>query len=106
MSEIDDSYMIKGAIWDATNKFNDLRKARHEMGQEKYGKFTFLGNDVIRMMLEELADLGNYVEYQAAKLLLLQEVLERDPRLAEQTKDGHISIGVEAFKGTKDGWGK
>ena len=72
---------LKNALWDVVNEFNDLRKKRHEIGQEKYGELTFLGNDVVRMMLEELADVANYVEYQAAKLLLLQRALESDPRI-------------------------
>ena len=93
---------LKNALWDVVNEFNDLRKKRHEIGQEKYGELTFLGNDVVRMMLEELADVANYVEYQAAKLLLLQRALESDPRiLAIQGV-----IGTESFKGTKEGWGK
>jgi hypothetical protein len=97
---------IKDALWNAVNTFTDLRKKRHEIGQEKYGQFTFLSNDVIRMMLEELADVANYVEYQAAKLILLQGLLEQDPRLQELTKEGEITIGMQAFKGTKEGWDK
>lgn len=102
----EDAVALRGALWDAANAFNDLRKARHEHGQQEYGEFTFLGNDVIRMMLEELADVCNYAEYMAAKLLLLQKMLEEDPRLLQHQEDGQIKIGVQSFLGTKDGWKK
>jgi len=87
-------------------QFVELRMERHEKGAIKYGEFTFLANDVIRMMLEELADLANYAEYQAAKLLILQAVLEKDQRLLDMAHDGGITIGVQAFKGTGEGWRK
>jgi hypothetical protein len=86
------------------DEFNELRLNRHHKGQQEYGTFTFLGNDVIRMMLEELADVANYVEYQAAKLLMLQIALEQDGRVKAWAQDGDIKIGIEAFRGTKEGW--
>jgi uncharacterized protein YqgQ len=95
---------VEKAILEALQEFQALRIERHAKGEEKYGHLTYLGNDVIRMMLEELADLVNYAEYQAAKILMLQRLLEEDPRLEAATKDNQITIGVEAFKGTKEGW--
>lgn len=87
--------------------FNQLCEERHLEGQKKYGEFTFLENDVIRMTMEELADTSNYCRMQFMKLHLLQKVI------AEQTEgffaDGkqEMTIGVTAFKGTKDvGWKK
>lgn len=96
--------ILEAAIRKASETFTRLRAIRHETGEEKYGRFTFVQNDVVRMMLEELADLCNYAEYQAAKLLCLQVALEEDPELNALTRDGSISIGVQAFKGTKEGW--
>lgn len=87
--------------------FEDLCHERHVEGQEKYGKFTFLGNDVVRMMLEELADTANYCRYQAIKLLLIQEGLEKMLSETGLVEDGdeEITIGIQSFKGTKDvGW--
>lgn len=89
--------------------FQSLCVERHNEGQYKYGKFTFLENDVIRMMLEELADTVNYCNYQAVKLMLLQEALEAQVEGSGLLKEGQqeITIGVQAFKGTKDvGWNK
>ena len=100
MSELDE------VIATQAKAFNDLRVERHKKGEEKYGHLTFLGNDVIRMMLEELADLANYIEYEAAKLLFLQQALESDPRLGTLATGGQITIGLESFKGTGEGWKK
>jgi hypothetical protein len=103
-SDSESTENLKAAIRKALNEFNALRLQRHRKGAEEYGEFTFLGNDVIRMMLEELADTTNYIEYQATKLLLLQKALEQDSRLTQLTTDGEIKIGIEAFRGTKEGW--
>lgn len=87
--------------------FENLCVERHVEGQEKYGKYTFLGNDVTRMMLEELADTANYCRYQAVKLMLLQEALESQIAGSGLIADGEeeITLGVKAFRGTKDvGW--
>lgn len=80
--------------------FEKLRIERHEKGQQEYGEFTFLENDIIRMMLEELADVVNYATMHAVKLLMLND------QMAEELGDKQkVQIGFEAFKGTKDvGW--
>lgn len=90
-------------------EFERLCVERHEKGQLEYGKFTFLENDVVRMMVEELADTVNYCRYQAVKLMLLQTALEEQlvdsPLLKEG--DDSITIGVKAFKGVGEvGWKK
>jgi hypothetical protein len=89
-------------------KFWELRTARHEAGAQEYGALTFLGNDVLRMMLEELADTANYCEMQAVKLMMLQEQLEQlmtDKGIITEDKDEEPALGFKAFKGTKDvGW--
>lgn len=90
------------------NIFADLCEERHRAGQEEYGKFTFLGNDVIRMMIEELADTVNYCRYQAVKLLFLQTALEEHLADSGLTEEGQeeIVIGLQSFKGTREGWSK
>ena len=77
-----------------SKEFNELRRARHEMGEEKYGERTFAGNDVVRMMAEELSDVANYCTYAFAKLMKLQELLEAQ----------HPEAADDSFKGTKQGW--
>ncbi len=89
--------------------FDTLCTERHIDGQGKYGKLTFLGNDVVRMMLEELADTANYCRYQAIKLMLLQEALELKLAGSDLVKDGEeeITVGLQSFKGVKDiGWNR
>jgi hypothetical protein len=89
-------------------QFIQLRDDRNAAGAEEYGAITFLGNDVIRMMLEELADTANYCEMQAIKLLILQERLEAEMTEHGMIEDGDakVDIGFQSFKGTKDGWKK
>lgn len=104
-----DAHDFLEAVKEFSSTFDELCQARHNEGEEKYGSLTWLGNDVVRMMLEELADTVNYCRYQAIKLLLLQSHLEVE--LADTFGDGdsidEITIGVRAFKGTKDvGWRK
>lgn len=92
-------------------EFDELCVERHRLGAEEYGTFTFLGNDVVRMMLEELADTSNYCRMQGIKLLLLQEVLEQQLDFdgignVNDEENQNLQIGFESFKGTKDGWNK
>lgn len=87
--------------------FEQLCVERHEMGQKEYGAFTFLENDVVRMMIEELADTVNYCRYQAVKLMLLQEALEKKLAGDDLVGEGEeqITLGVQAFKGVGEvGW--
>ena len=88
--------------------FDVLCVERHEKGAEEYGQLTFLGNDVVRMMMEELADTANYCRYQYIKLMFLQNQLEnrlRTEGLAGDGEDVQLDIGWEPMKGTKDvGW--
>jgi hypothetical protein len=87
--------------------YDSLCQTRHETGAKEYGVVAFLGNDVIRMMAEELADTSNYCRMQFIKLMLLQEMLETG--LAAQglfNEEGAIEMGAQAFKGTGEGWEK
>lgn len=101
-----EAYEVAGYLNRKGQEFDQLCVTRHTMGAEEYGATTFLGNDVVRMMLEELADISNYCRMQAVKLLILQERLE-----LEMDKKGFVSedkqnveLGFQAFKGTKEGW--
>jgi hypothetical protein len=87
--------------------FAQLVEKRREEGAKEYGSITFLGNDVIRMMIEELADTVNYCTMQAVKLMLLQDFLGEE--VSHFGNDGEINLGmgVGAFKGTApQGWVK
>lgn len=90
-------------LQDLSKFFDELCQKRHEMGEKEYGSFTFMGNDVVRMMIEELADTANYCRYQAVKLLLLQEWLEEELE-GKSDADGNISVGVQSFKGVGEFW--
>lgn len=86
--------------------FDKLCQERHEAGAKEYGVFTFLENDVVRMLAEELADTANYVRMQFIKIMLLNEAFLADPRL-EKLANGEeeITIGIGAFKGVGEtGW--
>lgn len=94
---------LSGIFNQFAKEFFELRTKRHEAGAAEYGAFTFLGNDVVRMMMEELADTANYCEMQFIKLRFLQDALEEDQK-GKVNKDGEITLGLKAFKGTKAGW--
>ena len=84
------------------DRFAELRRQRHLTGQTEYGEFTFLENDMIRMMLEELADAMNYMEMHAVKLMMLHEQMEQTTFAEHPTG---VEIVFQSFKGTKDvGW--
>jgi len=99
------------AIQNISDAFDVLCQERHDAGVEEYGPFTFLENDVIRMMMEELADTANYCRMQFIKLMLLQEQLEDmlNEKLDGEkfvSRNGDIQMGWTPKKGTKNiGWG-
>lgn len=85
----------KAAVVIAANAFENLCEARHHIGVQEYGKYTFLENDTIRMALEEVADLRNYATMTGIKLMLVAAGLQ----------DSGIGLS-EPFKGTGEGWGQ
>ncbi len=94
------------AIATYARQFDELCQERHNAGMVEYGKFTFLENDIIRMMMEELADTSNYCRMQFIKLMLLQEALGEEladkPEVSED-----LGIGVGSFKGAGQvGWNR
>jgi len=87
-----------------SQSFDKLCAERDQKGQAEYGTFTFLGNDVVRMMMEELADTANYCRMQFIKLMMLQTYLEQK---LDDAGGAGITIGLGSFKGTGDvGWRK
>jgi hypothetical protein len=102
MSNEDEAKSFVEGIEGMAHVFDELCQQRHLVGQKEYGAFTFLGNDVVAMMIEELADTVNYCRMQAIKLMILQQ------GVVSQIGEQAIPIdtmGMESFKGAKDmGW--
>lgn len=84
--------------------FDNLTMERHKAGAEEYGYLSFLENDVVRMMAEELADTANYCRMQFIKLMIMNDfILETVKEHADE--DGNITLGVKAFRGAGGaGW--
>lgn len=99
---------LREMVEDFSDRFYELCQARHDEGAEKYGATTWMTNDVVRMMIEELADTANYCRYQAIKLMMMQSYLEAElVDTFDSDEEGNVTIGMQAFKGTKDaGWRK
>lgn len=83
--------------------FDRLCMVRHQGGQEEYGEFTFLDNDLIRMMVEELADTCNYARYQATKLMILQQKLTNALE-ATGSEEQLEALGINTFRGAGKAW--
>jgi hypothetical protein len=56
-------------------EFDDLCNIRMQVGQEKYGDFTWLQAPTFDMLLEEMADQVNYIRFSAVKIRLIQQWL-------------------------------
>ena len=63
-------------IRDAEELFEKMTHDRHRMGNEKYGRLTFLQMPTLEMALEELADLANYARYSFVKVALLRDQIK------------------------------
>lgn len=87
-------------INELSEEFDQKTLERHELGQDKYGKFSFLGKDMFEEAILECLDTANYMRYQYIKLRMLQMAIASDPRVAALANtEGDITIGVESFKG-------
>lgn len=87
------------AMLELSASFDILCNERHQAGVAEYGVLTFLENDVIRMMAEELADTANYCRMQFIKIMLLQDML------AEKFGAEASDMGMGSFKGAGTvGW--
>jgi hypothetical protein len=73
--------------------FDEVCRARHAMGAEKYGPLDFVSNDVLRMILEELSDVANYARYAFIKASIIGTVLKglQNP---EPRQDGFFNPAV------------
>lgn len=102
---MDKEETLTKAIIEWSGAFDKLTQERHEAGAKEYGVVTFLENDIIRMMAEELADTANYCRMQFIKLMLLQTHLETKITDDLADKEGNIKLGVTSFKGVGEtGW--
>lgn len=105
----DEAAHIAITIAEYSEAFDKLAQERHIAGAKEYGVVTFLGNDVIRMMMEELADTANYCRMQFIKLMMLQHMLEQDPQVPIAVAENELGFGTaeSAFKGAGEvGWKK
>lgn len=103
-TEVDELTLVLNQAGEA---FDKLCQERHEKGATEYGQLTFLGNDVLRMLLEELADTANYCRMHAVKLLILQQRLEAETLTGLADSEGDVEIGWTKGQGTKPtGWGE
>jgi hypothetical protein len=64
------------AIQKASELFDKMTVERHELGQEKYGAFKFLGANTVEEAMFELVDLSNYARYTFIKLALMNDQLD------------------------------
>jgi hypothetical protein len=80
-------------------EFDNRSLERHEFGQDKYGKFSFLEKDMFEEAIFECLDTSNYMRYQFIKLRMLQMMIASDPRvIALADSDGNVNIGADSFK--------
>lgn len=86
---------LTDAIQKASDLFEQMTVERHELGQQKYGPFKFLGANTVEEAMFELVDLSNYARYTFIKLALMNEQL--DATLADQG----ISIGPDSLISSK-----
>jgi len=83
-------------------EFDEQTLKRHELGQDKYGKFSFLEKDIFQEAIFELLDCANYMRYQYIKLRMLQMALAADPAVQQFVdSQGDINIGIGSFKGAQ-----
>lgn len=82
-----------------SDQFDQLCQDRHTTGAAEYGAFTFLSNDVTRMLAEELADTANYCRYQFIKIMMLQDIL------VQEAGQAATDMGMGTFNGAGEvGW--
>jgi hypothetical protein len=56
--------------------YEEVCKARHAMGAQKYGPIDFMNNNIAKMLLEELVDIGNYSRYLFIKVSIMVKLLD------------------------------
>lgn len=75
-STSNDLGQLSDLIRKATTEFGRKASERLEIGAEEYGKYAYLGNDVLDMLMEELLDTANYAMMQYVKIYLIKHTLE------------------------------
>lgn len=93
--------VYEATIARANTLFEEMCRQRHETGELDYGHNTFIANDTLQMLLEELVDTSNTARYTFVRLLILNERL-----VNEMEGQGVEVLGAQAFKGTGEGWKK
>jgi len=66
-------------IQQLSDQFEEMCRARHEMGAKTYGPVKFLEVDSVEMAMEEVADLANYARYTWIKLALILAATTSEP---------------------------
>jgi hypothetical protein len=88
------SMAAEGSFQEYADWFDQLCQTRWNDGAVEYGAMAFMKNDVMRMMVEELADTVNYCRAQVVKLMVLNDaVVSQNQELEDQE-----------FRGTGEGW--
>jgi hypothetical protein len=85
---------LKATVQELSDLFDRTCQERHEKGSEEYGQLTYLENDTVGMLLEELADAANYARYTFIRIALLA----RSAGVDMNEGRGHkINLGPDAF---------
>jgi hypothetical protein len=77
--------------------FDSLCQERHLQGESEYGHLTFLENNTIAMLLEELIDAANYARYTFISIVLAAQ------RAGVPTDSGaghNLNLGPKSFTPT------
>ena len=100
---LDSPEATAGRLNQLSAEWDEFIQERHETGAKEYGPTTFLENDMFEFIMEELADIANYVRYTYIKLRLLEEVarergidMSAGP-LGEVRKTNEVPLGPSAF---------
>ncbi len=87
----DESEKFVQLLQELAKEFEALRQERHDMGQDKYGAFSFLQRDTVTDIGEEIVDAANYLLYLYIKVRLI--ALNHTP-----PEDIDTPLGIRGFK--------
>lgn len=68
----------------AQMEFGRKASERLGLGEKEYGKYAYLDNDVLTMLMEELLDTANYAMMEYIKIYLIKESLENGGFIAKE----------------------
>jgi hypothetical protein len=83
---------LAALVQQASRDLDETCQTRHEVGQKKYGDFTFFDADTIEMAMEEIADMMNYMRYTWIKLWLLQRSVARQAQEHPAQSGGWVPL--------------